>query len=310
MTITYRKATADDSYAVFQVFSKSIIDLGERTNVMAITGGNHPEVLQSLWSHRKFLFEYLAESAAQFWVAEENGKIIGYARSIEHDGLMDLTEFFVLPEQQSAGVGRELMARAFPETDAQHRIIVATMDERALSRYLRAGVYARFPIKYFSRKAEKVTVETDLVIEPLQIDLHLNDLNRIDKQIIGHSRGNIHCWIATTRDGFVYKRNGEIVGYGYVGGGNGPFALLDETDYRAVLAHAELLMAEKGEEFGAETPFINKGAIQYFLERKYRIDLFTVLFMSNEPFGKFENYLCFSPIFFMRMLSHRDHRDL
>ena len=299
MAITYRKATANDSYAVFQVFSTSIIDLGERTNVMAITGGNHPEVLESLWSHRRFLFEYLAESAAQFWVAEEEGKIVGYARSIKHDGLMDLTEFFVLPNQQSAGVGRELLACAFPETEAIHRVIVATMDERALSRYLRADVYARFPIKYFSRKAEKVTVETDLQIESLQIDLHLDDLNRIDKQIIGHTRGDIQRWVATTRDGYVYKRDGEIVGYGYVGGGNGPFALLDENDYAAVLAHAESLMAEKGEEFGAETPFINRRAIQYFLERKYRIDSFTVLFMSNEPFGKFENYLCFSPIFFM-----------
>jgi len=299
MTITYRKATPDDSYAVFQVFSKSIIDLGERTNVMAITGGNHPEVLQSLWQRRKFLFDYLAESAAQFWVAEEGGKIIGYARSIEHDGLLDLTEFFVLPDQQSAGVGGELLVRAFPETDARYRAIIATMDERALYRYLRAGVYARFPIKYFYRKAEKVTVETDLIIEPMRIGLHLEDLNRIDQQIIGHARGDIHCWIATTRNGFVYKRNGEIVGYGYVGGANGPFALLDETDYTAVLAHAESLMAEQGEEFGAETPFINKGAIQYFLERKYQIDSFTVLFMSNEPFGKFENYLCFSPIFFM-----------
>jgi GNAT superfamily N-acetyltransferase len=299
MTITYRKATANDSYAVFQVFSKSIIDLGERTNVMAITGGNHPEVLRSLWGHRKFLFDYLAESAAHFWVAEEDGKVIGYARSTEHDGLMDLTEFFVLPGQQSAGVGGELLARAFPQTDAPHRVIAATMDERALSRYLRAGVYARFPIKYFSRKAEKVTVETDLVIEPLQVDLHLKDLDRIDRQIIGHVRADVHRWIASTRDGFVYKRDGEIVGYGYVGGGSGPFALLNETDYRAVLAHAESLMAEKGEEFGAETPFINKGAIQYFLERKYQIDPFTVLFMSNEPFGRFENYLCFSPIFFM-----------
>ena len=299
MSIIYRKATAEDSYSVFQVFSKSIIDLGERTNVMAITGGNHPEVLQSLWQRRKFLFDFLAENAAQFWVAEQDGQIIGYARSIEHDGLMDLTEFFVLPDQQSGGVGRELLARAFPESDARYRVIVATMDERALFRYLSAGVYARFPIKYFYRKAEKVEVKTDLKIEPMQVDLHLQDLDRIDKMIIGHSRGDIHRWVATTRSGFVYKRNGKVVGYGYVGEGTGPFAVLDENDFPAVLAHAENLMAEKGGEFGAETPFINKGAIRYFLDRKYQIDSFTVLFMSNEPFGRFENYLCFSPIFFM-----------
>ena len=299
MTITYRKGTSADSHAVFQVFSQSIIDLGERTNVMAITGGNHPEVLQSLWQRRRFLFDYLAESAAYFWVAEENGGIVGYARSIEHDGLMDLTEFFVLPGQQSSGVGRELLARAFPETDAQHRVIVATMDERALYRYLRSGVYARFPIKYFYRKAEKVTVETDLVIEPLEIERHLEDIDRIDRQIIGHTRGDVHRWIGSTREGYVYKRNGEIVGYGYIGGGSGPFALLEEDDYPAVLAHAESRMAERGEEFGAETPFINRGAIRYFIDRKYQIDSFTVLFMSNEPFGRFENYLCFSPIFFL-----------
>jgi len=299
MTITYRKGTRADSYAAFQVFSKSIMDLGDRTNTMAITGGNQPGMLQALWERRRFLFDYLADSASQFWVAEQDGEMIGYARSIEHDGLSDLTEFFVSPNQQAGGVGRELLARAFPESKARHRVVIATLDERALSRYLQAGVYARFPIKYFYRKAEKVDVKTDLQIEPLQIDEYIGDLDRIDRQIIGHARGAVHRWIATTRDGYVYKRNGEIVGYGYVGGGNGPFAVLDEDDYPAVLAHAESLLAEKGDEFGAETPFINRGAIRYFVAHKYQIDSFTVLFMSNEPFGRFENYLCFSPIFFM-----------
>jgi GNAT superfamily N-acetyltransferase len=299
MTITYRKGTIADSFAVFQVFTRSIIDLGERTNVMAITGGNDPEVLKSLWQRRQPLFEFLAQTAAQFWVAEKDGEIIGYARSSEHDGLMDLTEFFVLPNQQSGGVGRELLARAFPKSGARYRVIIATLDERALSRYLSAGVYGRFPVKYFYRKAEQVDMQTDLKIEPLQLDLQLDDLNRIDRQIVGHARAVVHQWVATTRDGFVYKRKGEVVGYGYVGGGNGPFALLDENDTPAVMAHAESLLAEKGEEFGAETPLINRKAIQYFSERKYKIDSFTVLFMSNEPFGRFENYLCFSPIFFM-----------
>jgi hypothetical protein len=90
-----------------------------------------------------------------------------------------------------------------------------------------------------------------------------------------------------------------VVGYGYVGGGNGPFAVLDENDLPAVLAHVESLMAERGEEFGVETPLINRKAIEYFMQRKYQIDSFTVLFMSNAPFGRFEKSLCFSPIFFI-----------
>jgi len=87
-----------------------------------------------------------------------------------------------------------------------------------------------------------------------------------------------------------------MAGYGYDGG---PFAPLDEDNFPAAPAQAETQVAEKGGEFGVETLLINRKAIQYFMERKYQIDDFTALFMSNQPFGKFENYLCYSPIFFM-----------
>src|SRR5512142_1183073 len=88
MTITYRQGTIEDSYSVFQVFAESIMDLGDRTNVMAITGGNNPELLKSLWESRGPLFRFLAQDCIHFWLAESDGKIIGYARSIEHDGLL------------------------------------------------------------------------------------------------------------------------------------------------------------------------------------------------------------------------------
>ncbi|MEW6084618.1 MAG: GNAT family N-acetyltransferase [Chloroflexota bacterium] len=299
MTITYREGTIEDSHAVFQVFVKTIMDYSGRMNVMGITGGEDPQVLKSLWERRKTMFEFLARTASHFWVAEHDGEIVAYARAMEHDGLIELTEFFVSPLQQSGGLGRQLLARAFPPTDSPYRTIIATLDERALARYLKADVYARFPLKYFYRQAEKVDFKTDLSIEPMHQKVHLEKMNRIDKQIIGHSRPIVHEWIATTRDGFVYTRDGEIVGYGYVGSSSGPFAVLEENDFPAVLAHAESLVAEKGGEFGVETPLINKTAIQYFMDRKFRIDSFTALFMSNVSFGKFENYLCFSPEFFM-----------
>jgi hypothetical protein len=142
-------------------------------------------------------------------------------------------------------------------------------------------------------------MRSDLNIEPMQQEIHLGQINSIDQQILGHQRETIHKWIITTRSGFVYQRGGEVVGYGYVGSNSGPFAMLDENDFPAVLAHAESTTAELGEEFGVETPLINRKALQYFLERRYKMDSFTTLFMSNEPFGRFENYLCFSPILFM-----------
>ncbi len=299
MTITYRKGTISDSQSVFHVFIKSIMDYSERMNVMAVTGGNDPQVLQSIWERRRSLFEFLAKNASQFWVAEKDGEIVAYARSMEHDGHQELTEFFAMPDQQSAGVGGGLLSRAFPKTEARYRTIIATLDERALHRYMKAGVYGRFLLKTFHRKAERVEVETDLVVEPMLLNIHMSDLNRIDRKIIGHAREVVHQFIGTTREGFVYKRSGEVVGYGYIGSNSGPFAVLDENDFPAVLAHAESLTAEKGNDFGAVAPLINEKAVRYFTGRNYRMDAFSALFMSDVPFGKFENYLCFSPEFFL-----------
>jgi len=144
-----------------------------------------------------------------------------------------------------------------------------------------------------------VEVKTDLRIESIQLELHIQAVNRIDRELINHTREALHRWIITGRDGFIYERKGEIVGYGHVGSSSGPFAVLDENDFPAVLAHAESLMAQRAADFGAETPLINTKAVQYFVERKYQIDSFSAIFMSNVRFGKFENYLCFSPEFFM-----------
>ena len=299
MTINYRPGSVEDSHDVFHLFVRTLMDYSARMNVMAITGGDDPEVLESLWQRRKPMFDFLAKIASRFWVAEKDGEIIAYARSIEHDGLQELTEFFVSPDQQSAGVGTGLLIRAFPESGARYRTIIATLDERALYRYMKAGVYGRFPLKYFYRKAERVDVQTDLEIESMNPELHKVDINRIDRQILAHTREPIHQWIASTRQGYVYRRYGQIIGYGYIGPNSGPFALLDDRDFPAVLAHAESLMAGQGKEFGAEVPLVNSAAIRYFVDRKYKIDSFSTIFMSNVPFGAFENYLCFSPEFFM-----------
>ena len=64
MTISYRVGAIEDSHSVFRVFIQTIMDYGARMNVMAVTGGNDPQVLESLWKKRKTVFEYLATAAA------------------------------------------------------------------------------------------------------------------------------------------------------------------------------------------------------------------------------------------------------
>lgn len=301
MSVTYRPGKVEDSRAVFDIFERAITDLGRRHGMMAISGGDDLAVIESLWKRRKGLFDHLARTAAHFWVAEREGAVVGYARSILRDGLYELTDFFVDPGEQSGGVGRELFQRAFPdEPRAYRRSIIATTDVRALSRYLKAGVYGRFPLIYFSREPEGVPVDTDLDVEPLaDSPQSLAALREVDRVVLGHTRDADHRWLMEDRRGVLYLRRGEPVGYGYLGPSHGPFALLDPGDYRAVLAHAEREAHRREHAFGAEVPLVNRAAVDALLARGCRLDTFVAVFMSDAPFGSFERYIFTSPPFFL-----------
>jgi len=302
MPIFYRKATHDDNYNTFHVFLRSIMDYSQRTGVKAITGGLEADKLNKLWERRRLLWEHLSNTCDQYWLAEdENGSAIGYARSIVRGDHRELTEFFVIPGEQSAGVGKELIARAFPK-DTTHRSIIATTDYRAMARYLKAGVYP-FAIEIqLERTPEQVHVESNLRFEkPDKADAALQTLGEIDRFILGHRRDVDHTFLMQDRTLYLYKRKNDIVGYGYISKEYyGPFALLENRDFPAVLAHAETQAHLLGaESVGFETPTINTTAIEHLMNRKYRLEGFMTSILSEKPFGKLENYLLTSPPFFL-----------
>lgn len=300
-SIAYRPGTEADSYAVFNIFEQSIADLTRRMGSNIPASAADPEALARMWQERQSLYHHLARTANQFWIAERDNQPIGFSRSIVRGEAHELTEFFVLPNQQSSGVGRELISRAFPKNGLAHRAIIATTDPRAQALYLKAGVYPRFPIYYFGRKPEPVRSPSDITFKPIEASpSNIDILAGLDEKLFGHSRSLDHVWLLSDRSGYLYFRNGAPVGYGYVGIRSGPFALLDPTDFPAVLAHAERCAAQSGrEKFGLEVPMINESAVDYLLSRKFKMDDFMALMMTNKPFGKFENYILTAPPFFM-----------
>ena len=130
----------------------------------------------------------------------------------------------------------------------------------------------------------------DLTAEPIDpAAAPLDRLAQIDQAVIGHRRTEDHAWLVGERQGLVYRRGGEVVGYGYVGRSSGPFALLDPADTPAVLAHAERTAAEHGDApFGLDVPAVNRAAVTYLQARGYRIDPFFTLYLSDEPLGAFD----------------------
>ncbi len=302
MSVTYRQATNEDNFTTFTIFRRAIEDFGQNAGVMAVTGGHDPEKMNRLWERRRRLWEHLSHSSDQYWLAEkDDGEAIGYARSILRGNHRELTEFFVVPGNQSAGIGKELILRAFPH-DTLHRSLIATSDFRAMARYLKAGVYPFITELYFERGPELVPVETDLVIEAMgSSETAVQTMAKIDAAILGYRRDVDHNFLMQDRTLYFYKRNGRVVGYGYIEKDYyGLFALLDNQDFPGVLAHAE----SQAHIFGAgrvgfETPVINTIAVDYLMKRGYRIEGFIGSIMSNQRFGKFENYLLSSLPFFM-----------
>ncbi len=296
--ITYRPGTTEDSYAVFCIFEEALADLMQRMGHMQAEQWNEPEKLAQMWQWRRPLYEHLAQHACCFWVAEQDGQVIGFARAMVRGQVQQLTEFFIRPGVQSGGVGRELLARAFPDEGLPYRSIIATTDIRAQARYLKAGVYPQFPLYYFWRSPEPAAVETDLTIEPMAGPPET--LATLDMTVLNFRRDEEHAWLREDRQGYVYRRDGRVVGYGYVGKASGPFALQNAADFPAVLAHAETALAAAGlDHFGMEVPLCNHTAVDYLLARGFQIDSFVALLMCNRPFGRLDQYIVTGPPFFL-----------
>jgi GNAT superfamily N-acetyltransferase len=291
-----RQATAEDSRRAFDVFLPSVQDLARRQN-------NPWEVeAEAQWARMQYLFDYLAEHAAEWWIAEEagSGRAIGYARSVERGGLFELAEFFVHPESQSTGIGAALLARAFPPDRGDVRVIIATTDVRAQARYYRAGTVARFP--FVAMLAKPRPIDPDPTVEAVPVTpegSEIDDLRRIESAVLEFDRGDELHWLAAQREAYLYRRGGEPIGFAFVGrNGSGPIAALEPSDQPSILAHVEARAAAlELDELSFELPMVNAEAIRYLLDRRFRMDPFYTFLMSSRPFGRFDRYIGFSPPF-------------
>ena len=250
MTITSRPGTPAETPVIYGVMVQTFAELERRIGL--------PEVANvwldlsaeaARWEHYRPRLEHLERTAEQVWVAKCEGQTVGYARSTRHDGVRELTELFVLSAHQGAGIGRELPARAFPRGGARRRLVIATREVPALSRYLMAGVYPYVTIYAVFDRPQPVDIATALAIEPAPtVPETLALLREVDAAVLGFARDADHAYLSDCRPACLYRRSGRVVGYGYFGERTGPIALLEPSDFSAVLARAETEAATRSEE--------------------------------------------------------------
>jgi GNAT superfamily N-acetyltransferase len=295
-----RRASPDDSRACYDLFLASASDLSSRL------GAPWEPDPEALWPRLLPMYEMLAAHCAEWWVAErpDDGLLLGYARSIERGALFELSEFFVRPGSQSGGIGKRLLERAFPLGRGEVRTIIATIDVRAQARYYRAGTAARFPIlSLFGPPREAGDEELrDLEATPVT-EVELPEVTALERAVLEFPRPvNELRWLLSVREGWLYRRDGRAIGFGFVGnagtGGSGPVATLEPADQVPILRHLEGRAAVLGRESLAwEIPSVNEVAMRHLLDRNLEIDPFITLLMASRPFGQFDRFIGMAPPF-------------
>ena len=156
----------------------------------------------------------LATDPGGSWVAERDGEIVGAATAILREGVWGLSLLVVRPDAQSAGAGRELLARAYAYGDgARGRIVLASADPRALRSYARLGLHLHPALAASGRPRADAVPE----LRPgTGDDLPLTEA--VDRAVRGAAHGEDVLalvetggrWLVLPERGYAVVRGGEV----------------------------------------------------------------------------------------------------
>ena len=291
-----RRATDDDLRPAFAIFRRSVIAYAFQHSIVP-SPELSDDAIADAWALRGPFIEHLWRTAAENWIAvESSGRPIGWAMSVQRGDHLELTHFFVEPGTQSKGVGRALLGRALPSAWPGHRSIVATLDPRALSLYLRSGVRFITTIIDLENPPRPVTVESDLEFETLDgSEASVEIVAGIEEHLLGHRREVDTRFLLGLRPAWVARRRGVAVGFAFGDRGDeltGPIGALDAADIPALLAKVENEAHAAGRSnIYLSTPLDNTAAVDHLLARGFTLDPFVVTLLADDRWLRTDRWI-------------------
>jgi GNAT superfamily N-acetyltransferase len=299
MTVVYRPARAEDLEFADALVVSSINDLTVRHGFGQMASPSQPN----------FQLFSLADDPDGLWVAEADGRILGFAWSWVCGDIWFLAQLFVSPDRQGGSIGNELIKRTLDHAEksgASNRVLI-TFAFNAVSQglYIRHGLFPRFPIYSVSAPREHLVGRLNgPQFECAPLDEEASTLARLaqaDERVLGISREKHHRYLindSRTR-GFSLYDGADWLGYAYVdaGGHAGPVAVLQSSAMATAFRTALRLAAESGaSQVSAFLPGSSEAALSAALECGMRIK-FPMLLMSSRDFGSWAQYLPRNPGF-------------
>jgi hypothetical protein len=304
--IAYRPATADDLVACAGIWRDSINDY---TRLL-----NQPDIPNDLAAILRLYGHLLAVDPDGFVVAEktvEGGPpaVVAFTSSYRREALWYLSMLFVLPDVQSAGLGRGLLAKVMPPA-GEAALATSTDSAQPISNALYAtlGMAPRMPLMRLvglpDREAALPPLPRGISAVPFR-DLdgpaaaHLDEeIVALDREAAGFEHLADHVFIRSeNRIGILYvDGGGRSVGYGYASeaGRVGPVAVRDAALLAPVLGHLVSTIAPRGA-FGIWLPGAAGEAMTALLRSGFRLEGFPCLICWDRPIADFSRYVPISP---------------
>src|SRR5262245_23769540 len=240
-----------------------------------------------------------------YFCAAEEGRIVGMVSALVRGRLWYLSMLFVLPGEQTRGLGRALLepALAYGEArGAEIRFTWATVDPRAQTRYVMAGMAPRWPIYPVEGDAaavERLTARAALDRRERELPCDPGVVEKLTAEILGEDRSDdLAHWRCDGATALAIARGGELAAFAYRRGMRiGPAAGRDDTALLKAVAAAAAGSATGGANVTARVPGACSSLLEAMVSCGFRLGTPTV-FMASRLFGRPELYLPSGPILY------------
>jgi hypothetical protein len=307
---TYRPARLEDLPHCGSIWRHALNDYMGRLNL--------PEIPDDLAAILRLHRHLLATDPAGFLVAEQAAidgtpRIVAFASAVRRDQVWFLSMLFVLPETQSAGIGRNLLGRLLPP-EGTAALATCTDAAQPISNglYASLGMVPRMPLLRLvglaARPAELPQLpdgvnavafdEVDREGDRIGGAALDDEIAALDRDAAGFEHPPDHAMVrAEGRAGFLFiGPGGKPVGYGYASaaGRVGPIAVRERSLLGPVIGHLVTTVAPRGA-FGLWLPGAAEETIGPLVRAGFRIDGFPGLLCWSRPFADFARYVPISP---------------
>lgn len=243
------------------------------------------------------IFAFLIRRTSNaFWVAEEQGRIVGYSDSFVRGSFWYFSWLLISLSHQGRDIGARLLEKTLGSWKDVRITNKATMtfafNPASQALYTRHGMYSPEPVYVVAASAQAIgnSKGPDGGLD-LEESKSLNDASPtvapIDERVLGFALDWHHEFFFATRGRcYIFKDSGEPVGYVYVRPSRaaGPTAVSSERCMEPVLRRSRELSANQGvDRVSYWTPGSNVHAVDFALKRTMRFE--PLVFMCTRPFA-------------------------